>query len=356
MNNKLNYKHLNLYDNSDIFETQFIEISGSDINKPVIIGNMYRPPRDVNKNYQMFIQEIEPILKEPEKSNTESILTGDLNINLLKINDKPIFNEFLDTVISHSFYPKITLPTRLTTRRGSLLDNFYCKLSTATADMTTSILISEISDHFHYFMSLNVGKKKHIIKENDYVAIPKLSPLDIINIKKKLSEDKLFELLTNDPTADPNINYNIIDESITRTINMFSKSKPAKFNKRKHKMSNWITKGIIRSINIRNVMYRKLRKTNSDSEHYHTRKTNFRTYNVILKRSIYIAKKQYYQSCFDKYKNDMKQTWSTINTILNRNNKKRKLPENFYLNGLLTNNTKNIVNSFNEYFCNIGPK
>ena len=68
-------------------------------------------------------------------------------------------------------------------------------------------------------------------------------------------------------------------------------------------------------------MYRKLRTTNSDSEHYHTRKTNFRTYNVILKRSIYIAKKQYYQSCFDKYKNDMKQTWSTINTILNRNNK-----------------------------------
>ena len=52
----------------------------------------------------------------------------------------------------------------------------------------------------------------------------------------------------------------------------------------------------------------------------------------------------------------MKQTWSTINTILNRNNKKRKLPENFYLNGLLTNNTKNIVNSFNKYFCNIGPK
>ena len=52
----------------------------------------------------------------------------------------------------------------------------------------------------------------------------------------------------------------------------------------------------------------------------------------------------------------MKQTWSTIDTILNRNNKKRKLPQNFYLNGLLTNNTNNIVNSFNEYFCNIGPK
>ena len=57
---------------------------------------MHRPPRGVNKKYQMFIQEIEPILKELEKSNTESILTGDLNINQLKINDKPIFNYLMN--------------------------------------------------------------------------------------------------------------------------------------------------------------------------------------------------------------------------------------------------------------------
>ena len=103
---------------------------------------------NIRETYQMFIQEIEPILKELERKNTESILTGDLSINLLKINDKPIFNKFLDTVISHRSYLKITLPTRLTTRRSTLLDNFYCKLSTATADMKTSILVSEISDHF----------------------------------------------------------------------------------------------------------------------------------------------------------------------------------------------------------------
>ena len=47
---------------------------------------MYRPPRDLNKNYETFIHEIGPILKELEKSNTESILSGDFNINLLNIN------------------------------------------------------------------------------------------------------------------------------------------------------------------------------------------------------------------------------------------------------------------------------
>ena len=57
--------------------------------------------------------------------------------------------------------------------------------------------------------------------------IPKLSSLDIINIKRKNSEDKLIELLTNNSTADPNINYDILYDSITRKINKFSKSKPA---------------------------------------------------------------------------------------------------------------------------------
>ena len=105
---------------------------------------MYRPPRDLNKNYETFIHEIGPILKELEKSNTESILSGDFNINLLNINEKSIFNEFLDTMIYHSFYPKITLPTRLTARKGTLLANFFCKFSKAISGMKTCILVSEI--------------------------------------------------------------------------------------------------------------------------------------------------------------------------------------------------------------------
>ena len=134
----------------------------------------------------MLIKTIRCLLKELEKSNTERILTGDLNINLLKINYKPIFNEFFDTVISHSFYPKITLPTRLTTRRGTLLDNFYCKLSTATSTCKRNIRPFPLP-----YVS-KCRKEKHIIKEKDYVATPKLSPLDIIDIMKKLSEDTIL--------------------------------------------------------------------------------------------------------------------------------------------------------------------
>ena len=100
---------------------------------------MYRPPRDRNENYQSFINEIVPILTTLDKYKCEIILTGDLNINLLKVNVKPIFNEFFDIITSHSFYPQITLPTRLSDRSGTLIDNFFCKLTSNVSDVSACI-------------------------------------------------------------------------------------------------------------------------------------------------------------------------------------------------------------------------
>ena len=78
-----------LSDKSDIFEAQFIEISGEDIHKPVIIGNMYRPPRDLNKNYETFIKEIDPILKQEAQGPWR------LSTALQKISYKCVRNVYL---------------------------------------------------------------------------------------------------------------------------------------------------------------------------------------------------------------------------------------------------------------------
>ena len=67
-----------------------------------------------------------------DKRISEIILAGDYNIDLLQINCKRIVGEFFYLLTSHSFYPQITLPTRLSTMRGNLIDNIFCKLSTTT--------------------------------------------------------------------------------------------------------------------------------------------------------------------------------------------------------------------------------
>ena len=70
-----------MYDGSDVWEGLFILLKNN-FHKSVVIGNIYRPPRDININYQTFIRELTPILSAFEKRNAEVILAGDFNIDL----------------------------------------------------------------------------------------------------------------------------------------------------------------------------------------------------------------------------------------------------------------------------------
>ena len=47
VNSMFNYTSLPLFNGSNIWEGQFLEISKHDLNKKIIIGNLYRPPRDI---------------------------------------------------------------------------------------------------------------------------------------------------------------------------------------------------------------------------------------------------------------------------------------------------------------------
>ena len=57
----------------------------------------------------------------------ELIVAGDYNVDQLKVKQKKtLFTQYLDTLIPLSFFPQITLPTRLPNKSGTLIDNFLC--------------------------------------------------------------------------------------------------------------------------------------------------------------------------------------------------------------------------------------
>ena len=78
-----------------------------------------------------------------------------------------------------------------------------------------------------------------------------------------------------------------------------------KYNKHKHKKSRWITQGIVKSIRFRDKLYQTLMKTPRDTIQFQNHKINLNTYNKILKSNIRLAKKNYYNSRFQKYKNNI---------------------------------------------------
>ncbi len=83
------------------------------------------------KNYYEFINEFSPILDTLETNNNKAIIAI---IDLLKINNKHVVSDYFD-----SFYPKITLPTRLSNNHGTLIDNIFCKLTETMLDTTSGI-------------------------------------------------------------------------------------------------------------------------------------------------------------------------------------------------------------------------
>ena len=99
-----NYKvilSLNQYDN---WEGQFIIVNGGGFSKDIIIGNIYRPPRDLNENYKQFLSEFTPIISSFDRTNSDIIIAGDFNINLLKINENIMIMLYNTLILSHLNY------------------------------------------------------------------------------------------------------------------------------------------------------------------------------------------------------------------------------------------------------------
>ena len=100
-------------------------------------------------------------------------------------------------------------------------------------------------------------------------------------------------------------------------------------------------------------MYKRLKQMPIASILYDSLKTNPRNYNNILKKSINLVKNQ---SSFEKYRNNIKKTWSTIKEIIDKTSQRKQLPESFNIDVLTVTDKHVIANKFNDFFTSIGLK
>ena len=131
-------------------------------------------------------------------------------------------------------------------------------------------------------------------------------------------------------------------------------TRQVKFNKHKHKNSQWITQGIIRSIAYKDKLYITLKKTPTNNPDYDAIKLNLHTYTKLLKSNIRQAKQIYYNNCFLKYKQDIRNTWATIKEIMGKKSKPKKYPDSFTYKDKFVTKKQDIANSFNNFFISLG--
>ena len=65
--------------------------------------------------------------------------------------------------------------------------------------------------------------------------------------------------MNKDIDSDPNINYDIMHNILKSATKQHLAPKIVKFNKHRHKKSQWITQGIVKSISYRDKLYEQYR-------------------------------------------------------------------------------------------------
>ena len=277
---------------SSIWDSVFVNIVHLKTNRNFLIGNIYRPPHKHIEHLNIFITEFSDILQTiSTNKTTKCFVTGDTNIDLLKIHQNTHNELFFNNIISAAFKPLITLPTRLSTR-NSLIDNVF---SNAT-DLFSGVLSSHISDHQMYFTSstLDNSFKNHLPK-----FIQKPFSMDIclnrfrIEVEHSINNDIFNTSVEKSPTE----KYDILEKLLVNCHKTAFITRTVQFNKKKHHIKDWMTQSILKSVNYKNKLYKNL-VLNKSNAIYANLKINFNTYQNILKNVIKVRKKIFILSFF----------------------------------------------------------
>jgi len=243
--------------------------------KKLYVCNIYRPPVRTAESKTTFISEMTDLF-QTLRNQENVIITGDFNINLLKYKEESSTNDFLDLIMSCGYVPKITLPTRLGEKSGTLIDNFFVKISRNLCTAKAGILINNLSDHFPYFICIENFAKPN--SSTNYIKIYPNHDLATIKLKEELKTPEILNKLNDICHSKSNINdcYDKFIHILLTLINKYFEVRIVKFNKHKHKKSPWITCGIIKSICYRDKMYAKLKSGRLNDEQYSALKINLK--------------------------------------------------------------------------------
>ena len=306
----------------------FIDIQGGNLDGKLTIGNIYRPPKNNNSNacVKKFLNELSPIISKLCKNNNNTVITGDMSLDLLKIDEREKFQAYFDLFVTHSFFPQIMYPTRIsqvqshrsarnkrknyTRMTATLIDQMFCRLKDISKAEFSGIILSAMPDHFPYFSVLDIMKKKD--HKPKFVEIRNNDATSFALFQNEVASAMASHVFENALFGDPNKNCSIFEDIISNAKHKHLQPKTVRFKRYKHKLSPWMTKGILVSIKLRDKLFCRLKSTQETSPHYAVLKYNLSEYKTLLKKIIRLAKTKYYDEQFDKNKANSRLVWATI--------------------------------------------
>ena len=321
----------------NLVECLTIEIC-MEMSRNVLISCIYRAP---DTNMEAFKDWIEGMYT---LSNQKVLfICGDTNIDLLKANQHRMTEEFINTMYSMSLHPNITRPSRITVHSATLIDNIF----TNDIDNKTisGLLVNDISDHLPVFSVYDCNCKKN--KTDCKPQYRRVRTEEAMNALK-------YDLLTYDwgslyMEKDIDGAYDIFLK-IFKTL--YDKNCPLKQYSRKHNYREqpWITKGLQNACKKKNTLYREFIKHRTNET-----ETKYKKYKNKLTNIIRKCRKEHYSKLLENNKNNIKGVWKILNSIIKNNSGHKNYPQYFVDKDIKNYNMEDVVNSFNNFFVNVGP-
>ena len=312
-----------------------------------IIGNVYRPNTaplaNLEESLNTHSQILDKILTNKKHAKCDIQILSDFNVNMLNFETHGLTNDYINHLISKSFLPLITLPTRIKHQSATLIDHIWT--NKVCTFYNSGILINSLSDHFPVFY-IEEGKQQKVeISEKIVRKINNKTIPAFCNLLKSASWQSITTV-TNPKIAFDNF-FDIINSARDIAFPILKiKPKPIKF-----KHSPWMTDGLKISQQTKEKLFSKKMicpsQLNIDK---------LKNYNTLYNKLRRVAKKLYYNNQFKKFAKNSKQTWSIIREVIGSKKQKDQLPNFFRENGQIVSDTLDIANGFNTFFSGIGPK
>ena len=213
-------------------------------------------------------------------------------------------------MFSASLTSQITIPTRLTVRSRTLIDNIFT--NSVEENSTSGNLECCISDHLAQFVTF---LNQRVLQQNNHTKYKRsYKNLDTNKFKN--------ELQSIDWTTALSINNNDINQSLENFLNisnsLLHKYAPLKQITKKQMKTNsrpWMTKGILTSIRKKHKIHSTFLKA-KDQTRKEALNQEYKTYKNLLTNITRKSKENYYKQYFRDNRNNPIKVWKGIKEII----------------------------------------
>lgn len=121
--------------------------------------------------------------------------------------------------------------------------------------------------------------------------------------------------------------------------------------RRVNRQKAWLTSGLKNACHKKNNLYRRFIKSRSDETEQCYKKHKNKLTSILRN-----AEKTYNKGLLDDQKQNMKETWKILNTVINKCQSKSTYPDYFVNDGIRITDKSDIANGFNTFFANIAQQ